>query len=74
MTTVTVDDVRDFAERVERLCEFFLDGLNKDGSADVVALQKMREDAADLQKITRNSNVSIDGLDAHLRGIAPPSK
>ena len=69
MSTVTVDDIQKFAERVERLCEFILEGVEKDGSPDVVVLQQMKEDAADLQNITRNSNVSILGLDDHIRGI-----
>jgi hypothetical protein len=69
MTTVTVDDVKNFAQRVERLCDFLLAGMEKDGSKDVVVVQKLKEDAADLQHITRNSNVSIEGLDDHMRGI-----
>ena len=69
MTTVTVDDIKTFAERVERLCDFLLAGLEKDGSDDVVVLQKIKEDAADLQNISRNSNVSIKSLSDHMKGL-----
>lgn len=69
MSTVTVDDIKNFAERVERLCDFLLGGLKKDGSKDVVIIQKLKEDAADLQRITINSNVSIEGLSDHMKGL-----
>ena len=69
MSTITVNDIKNFAERVERLCDFLLEGLEKDGSDDVVELQKMKKDAADLQFITRNANVSIEGLSSYIRGI-----
>jgi len=69
MATVTVDDIKRFAERVERLCDFILGGLEKDGSNDVAVVQKLKEDAADLQNITRNSNVSIEGLSEHMKGL-----
>lgn len=69
MTVVTVDNIREFAEQVERLCDFLLGGVEKDGSEDVVILQKLKQDATDLQLITRNSNVSIEGLSNHLKGM-----
>lgn len=68
MTTVTTDDVRKFSERVERLCDFLIGGMDKDGSEDVVIIQKLKEDAKDLQLITRNSNVSIEGLSEFMKG------
>ncbi len=69
MSTVTVDDIKNFAQRVENMCDFILHGLEKDGSEDVVVVQKLKEDAADLQFISKNSNISIEGLDDHMRGI-----
>lgn len=70
MTAIlTVNDIRGFAERVERLCDFLLQGLEADGSPDVVILQILKEDAADLQNITKNANISIKGLDDFMRGI-----
>jgi hypothetical protein len=32
MSTVTVQDITEFAERVERMCEFIIEGVEKDGS------------------------------------------
>lgn len=69
MTTVTTADIAVFAEKVERLCEFLLEGMKKDGSEDVVIIQKLQEDATDLQTITQNSNVSIDGLSNYMKGV-----
>jgi hypothetical protein len=69
MSTVTVQDITEFAERVERMCEFILEGVEKDGSEDVVIIQKLKKDAADLQFIKKNANVSIEGLDAYIRGL-----
>jgi|RhiMethySRZTD1v2_1073278.scaffolds.fasta_scaffold35197_13 hypothetical protein len=72
MSSPTVNDIVVFAERVERLCDFLLDGLEKDGSHDVLVIQKLKEDSADLQSIKKNVNVSIEGLDNHMRGILKP--
>lgn len=69
MYTVTVDDIKRFAERVERLCDFLLEGMNKDGSADVDVILKLKKDAVSLQDIKQNSNMSIQGLDEYMRGI-----
>lgn len=69
MTTITVDDIRTFAEKVERLCEFLLVGMDKDGSEDVIAIQKLKDEAADIQNITRNANVSVAGLADYMKGV-----
>jgi hypothetical protein len=69
MPTVTVNDIINFAERVERLCDFLLVGVEMDGSPDVVVIQDLKKDAADLQFLKKNVNVSIEGLDNHMRGI-----
>lgn len=69
MTTITVEDVRAFAEKVERLCEFLTQGMEKDGSEDVVAIQKLQDEAADIQQITRNDNVSVAGLANYMKGV-----
>lgn len=70
---VKVVDIVEFARRVERLCEFLLDGLEeKDGSDDIVAIQKLKEDAADLQ-VSRDplsiNRLSITGLHDHMKKI-----
>lgn len=74
MATITVDDIKKFAERVERLCDFLLEGVEKDGSNDVVEIQNIKKDAADIQFITRNANVSIEGLSDYIRGIPKKNK
>ena len=73
LTMQTTVDIKDFAIRVERLCEFLLAKMDKDGSKDVVALQNLKEEAADIQ--ADNSNViseSISGLSEYLKGVNVP--
>jgi hypothetical protein len=45
-------DIIEFATRVERLCEFLINKYvtegSRDGSADLVALEKLKEDAVDI--------------------------
>jgi len=42
-------DIKDFARRVERLCDFLLANQERDGSRDFVVIENLREDAANLQ-------------------------
>lgn len=64
-------DIEEFAERVERICDFFLDKTVRDGTADVTVLQKLKEDAVKIQ----STNMSfIDGLDNYMRGFPGPPK
>lgn len=61
-------DLEDFARRVERLCDFLLDKFPfKDGSDDIVIIQKIKSDAADLQTVA-NTQVNIEGLHAYIHG------
>lgn len=69
MTVVKKTDVVDFARRVERLCDFLLDKVSKDGSADVTAVQNLKDDAADLQ-LDNNEIEILSGLDSHMRGVS----
>jgi hypothetical protein len=59
-------DVKEFAKRVERLCEFLLDRVERDGNKDVVEIQKIKEDAADLQ--AGDNEFTFEGLSDHMRG------
>jgi len=71
MTTKT--DIKEFASRVERLCEFLLAKMEKDGSKDVVELQNLQDEAADIQ--VNNTNVvseSIAGLSEYMKGVNKP--
>jgi hypothetical protein len=66
-------DIKEFATRVERLCDFLLAKMEKDGSNDVIALQKLKEEAADIQ--ANNTNVvseTISGLSEYLKGVNVP--
>jgi len=66
-------DIKEFAIRVERLCDFLLAKMDKDGSNDVIELQKLKEEAADIQ--LNNSNVvseSIFGLSEYMKGVNVP--
>lgn len=60
-------DIVEFAERVERVCDFLLDKVPKDGSADVLLLQQLKEDAANIQ-FQRVHPSLLEGLDKHVRG------
>jgi hypothetical protein len=64
-------DIKDFAIRVERLCEFILDQLDeKTGSPEQILIQELREDAANIQFSPRlHGDISLSGLDDHIRGI-----
>lgn len=60
-------DVKDFAIRVERLCDFLLNKFDvKDGSPDITVIQKIKDDAADLQFF--DDHLYIEGLDTYIRG------
>jgi hypothetical protein len=66
-------DIKEFAIRVERLCDFLLAKIDKDGSKDVVELQKLKEEAAEIQ--LNNTNVvseSIFGLSEYMKGVNVP--
>jgi hypothetical protein len=66
-------DIKEFAIRVERLCDFLLAKMDKDGSNDVIALQKLKEDAANIQ--INNTNVvseTIFGLSEYMKGVNVP--
>lgn len=66
-------DIKEFASRVERLCEFLLAKMEKNGSSDVVELQNLQDEAADIQ--ANNTNVvseSIAGLSEYMKGVNKP--
>lgn len=69
MGKVTISDIQNFAERVERLCDFLLDDIEKNGTRDVVVLQKLKEDAANIQFIDHNSFIMTEGLADHILGV-----
>lgn len=40
------EEIRKFAERVERLCEYLLDRMARDGTDDHRAIDDLRQDAS----------------------------
>lgn len=65
-------DPREFAERVERLCDFILSQA-EGRETDLNIIHKLKEDAADIQaKINSFSGISLTGLDEHMRGLTTP--
>jgi len=70
--TKTVD-ITEFAIRVERLCDFLLAKMEKNGSSDFMTLQNLKDDAADIQ--TKKTNVvseAVEGLSEYMKGVNIP--
>jgi hypothetical protein len=71
-------EIKEFAERVERLCDFLLARLSdesmRDGSHDVAVIEQLKQDAADIQ-FNRFSPtmMALNGLDDHMRGMKKES-
>lgn len=70
-------DIKEFAQRVERLCDFLIAKrvmeTGKDGSNDLRVVEDLKEDAADIQfeKVDLGVNV-IDGLYDYMKGASLP--
>lgn len=62
------DDIKDFAERVERVCDFFLAKIERDGSHDVRVIEDLKNDALHIQS-SRNPLNLVTGLDDFMRGM-----
>ena len=67
-------ELKEFARRVERMCDFFLaqaqEEVGRDGSNDRKILEDIREDAADIQfdGVTIASE-TITGLYDYMNGV-----
>lgn len=68
-------NIKEFAERVERLCDYILSRLSaeqaRSGSKDVMVLERMKEDAADIQfdRVSLTENTLL-GLYDHMFGVS----
>jgi len=66
-------EIREFAQRVERLCDFLLNRMREEGSKDkstsARVIEDLRNDAADIQFHRLNYPDMFDGLDNFMRGI-----
>jgi hypothetical protein len=69
MTSNSVE-IREFAQRVERLCDFLLNQVDAEnsGKPDVLVIKDLREDAADIQ-FNRVDITKFDGLDDFMKGL-----
>ena len=61
-------DIKEFAERVERVCDFFLDQAEKDGSDDIRVIQQLKDDAADIQADPAPIKRVLLGLNDYMHG------
>jgi len=67
-------EIKDFAMRVERLCDFLLSqvkGTELSGSDDIEVINELKEDAANLQfnnDVILVSN-TVKGLDNFMKGL-----
>lgn len=59
-------DIKKFAERVERLCDFLLTKTKRDGSDDVKIIEDLASDAANLQ---HPQTLNINGLNDYMNGV-----
>lgn len=63
-------EIKDFAKRVEHLCDFFLSKTEKNGSKDRKIVEDLKEDAADIQfDQAEIASEPFTGLDAYMAGI-----
>jgi len=60
-------DIKEFARDVERLCDFLLDKADKDGSEDIVVVQKLKDISADIQ-YKGPTNLTLSGLTEYMKG------
>lgn len=66
-------DIKEFSERVERVCDFFLSKVSnqkeRNGSNDLKVIEDLKEDAADLQTDRASvASEAIEGLYDYMRG------
>ena len=61
-------DIKDFARRVERLCDFFLEHQEQDGSDDLKVLHELKQEAADIQFHDGSGSEVIEGLYDYMKG------
>lgn len=64
-------ELKEFAKRVEHVCDFFLSKSEADGSSDRKVLEDLKEDAADIQfdQIEIETSGAYNGLDDYMKGI-----
>jgi hypothetical protein len=69
VTTAKKIQIKEFAQRVERLCDFLLAQVKdneESGSDDLLVIKSLKEDAANLQF---DQLRTFDGLDNFMKGL-----
>jgi hypothetical protein len=63
-------EIKDFARRVEHLCDFFLSKTEANGSKDRKIIEDLKEDAADIQfDQAEVASGVFTGLNDYMHGI-----
>lgn len=64
-------EIKEFAHRVERLCDFLLAQINTEvsGDKDILIIKDLKEDAADLQFDHIDVPANLEGLDNYMKGL-----
>lgn len=67
-------ELKEFARRVERLCDYFIarahEEIGRDGSKDLKILEDLKEDAADIQfDRTTITSETLDGLYDYMNSV-----
>jgi hypothetical protein len=72
---MTHKEVKDFARRVERLCDFFISKGKEEGSPsdDLRIIMDLKDEAADIQFST-DLKVGFEGLERYMKGIPEPQE
>jgi hypothetical protein len=72
VATTTVFDIKEFAIKVERLCDFLLDRVvaevGRTGDDDMKILEDLKEEAANIHMVYAPNSYAITGLDQYMRG------
>jgi hypothetical protein len=72
-TTTRKLEIKEFARRVERLCDFFIaqvrDEGQRDDSPNLKVLDELKEEAADIQFYYTETSESLKGLSDFMKGL-----
>jgi hypothetical protein len=76
--TLKAFEIKEFAGRVERVCDFLMDrhirAHGRDGSKDQKIIEDLKEDAADIQYDRVDLGLtSVDGLHDYVNGVTENS-
>ena len=72
MPTAKEIEIKEFAQRVERVCDFLLakaSDAGETGSDDILVIEELKNDAADIQFGRKESLNLFSGLEKHVKGL-----